>query len=45
MDLKNHKTKEKSEKDMSKTKPDDTGKIAISGHIKIFDPNSGEVIG
>ena len=44
MDLKNHKTKEKSEKDMSKTKPDDTGKIAISGHIKIFDPNSGEVI-
>jgi len=24
-------------------KPDDTGKVMIEGHIKIFDPTSGEV--
>ena len=43
MDLKNQKTNEKSEKKMTNTKPNDTGSIAISGHVKIFDPNNNEV--
>lgn len=25
------------------TKPDATGNISVEGHIKIFDPNTGEV--
>ena len=25
-------------------RPNEAGQLAISGHIKIFDPNSGEVI-
>jgi len=44
MDLKNQKQKEKSERKKMQTIPNETGAIALSGHIKIFDPNSGEVI-
>jgi len=46
MDLKNQKQPKKSETETKKmqTMPNDTGAIALSGHIKIFDPNSGEVI-
>jgi hypothetical protein len=44
MDLKNQKQTKKSEKKKMQTMPNDTGSIALSGHIKIFDPNSGEII-
>ena len=40
MDLQDKKVKKDKE---PKRFPDDTGKIAISGHIKIFDPESKEV--
>lgn len=40
MDLQDKKVKKNKE---PKRSPDDTGKIAISGHIKIFDPESKEV--
>lgn len=43
MDSKNTKTEQKAEKKMPITKPNDLGKLAISGHIKIFDPNNHEV--
>ena len=43
MDSKNQKLEKKSEKKMVETKPNENGSIAISGHIKIFDPNSNEV--
>lgn len=29
--------------DMKKTKPDESGNVKVEGHIKIFDPQSGEV--
>lgn len=44
MDYKDQKTEKKLDKEMKKQKPDEQGAIAVSGHIKIFDPNSGEVI-
>lgn len=43
MDYKNSKVNQNTEKKMTGTKPNDTGSVAISGHIKIFDPNSKEV--
>ena len=43
MDSKKENSVVKEEKKMSNTKPNDTGSIAVSGHIKIFDPNSKEV--
>lgn len=43
MDAKTQPQNHKVEKKMPATKPNDLGKLAISGHIKIFDPNSQEV--
>lgn len=43
MDANKKTTVEKTEKKMAKTKPNDLGKLALSGHIKIFDPNTDEV--
>ena len=43
MDAKTQPQNQKAEKQMPSTKPNDLGKLAISGHIKIFDPNSQEV--
>lgn len=43
MDLETKKIDEKSVKKQPQTKPNDTGSVAISGHIKIFDPNNKEV--
>ena len=43
MDLKNQTNEKKSENKMTNTKPNDVGSVAISGHIKIFDPNNKEV--
>ena len=43
MDSKKENSAVKEEKKMPNTKPNDTGSIAISGHIKIFDPNNQEV--
>ena len=31
------------EKQQEEQRPDDTGNINVEGHIKIFDPESGEV--
>lgn len=31
------------EKNTSENKPDEEGQILVDEHIKIFDPNSGEV--
>ena len=36
--------KEKTVKNQNTKKPDENGSLAISGHIKIFDPNTNEVI-
>lgn len=44
MDSKKEKFVNKDEKKMPNQKPNDVGSIAISGHIKIFDPNSKEVL-
>src|SRR5210317_1623988 len=44
MDNKSQNNVKEKEKKMPDTKPNDTGSIAISGHIKIFDPNSNEVL-
>lgn len=30
--------------ELEEKRPNENGQVAISGHIKIFDPNSGEVI-
>ena len=38
MDAKTQPQNQKAEKQMPSTKPNDLGKLAISGHIKIFDP-------
>ena len=43
MDLETKKIDEKSVKKQPQPKPNDTGSVAISGHIKIFDPNNKEV--
>lgn len=43
MDSQKSQIKEKQMKKDTKTKPNETGSIAISGHIKIFDPNNNEV--
>lgn len=43
MDAKTQPQSQKAEKKMPATKPNDLGKLAISGHIKIFDPNNQEV--
>ncbi len=43
MNSKKQKTVARETKKMPETKPNDTGSIAISGHIKIFDPNSQQV--
>jgi|TARA_B110000285_G_scaffold199532_1_gene232772 hypothetical protein len=32
------------DKELDEQRPNENGQLAISGHIKIFDPNSGEVI-
>ncbi len=44
MNSKKQKTVARETKKMSANKPNDTGSIAISGHIKIFDPNTNEII-
>ncbi len=44
MNSKKQKTVARENKKMPDKKPNDTGSIAISGHIKIFDPNTNEVI-
>lgn len=45
MDLKNQQVKEKPVKEKAQNKkPDENGALAISGHIKIFDPNTNEII-
>ena len=43
MNAKTQPQNQKAEKRMPATKPNDLGKLAISGHIKIFDPNNLEV--
>ena len=44
MNSKKQKTVARETKKMSGNKPNDTGSIAINGHIKIFDPNTNEII-
>ena len=45
MNSKAQQTKEKTVKDQTiNKKPDENGSLAISGHIKIFDPNTNEVM-
>ncbi len=44
MNSEKQKTVARENKKMPDKKPNDTGSIAISGHIKIFDPNTNEVI-
>jgi hypothetical protein len=43
MDAKKKSAEKKTVKETPITKPNDLGALAISGHIKIFDPNSQEV--
>ena len=42
-DTKTMKIEEKKQENSNHNKPDDTGNINVEGHIKIFDPESGEV--
>jgi hypothetical protein len=42
-DTKTMKIEDKKQENSNQNKPDDTGNINVEGHIKIFDPESGEV--
>ena len=42
-DTKTMKIEDKKQKNTSQNRPDDTGNVNVEGHIKIFDPESGEV--
>jgi hypothetical protein len=42
-DTKTMKIEDKKQENTSQNRPDDTGNVNVEGHIKIFDPESGEV--
>ena len=42
-DTKTMDIKDKKQENTSQNRPDDTGNVNVEGHIKIFDPESGEV--
>lgn len=44
MDQQPKKDEKESQKPVASPRPNETGSIAVSGHIRIFDPNTQEVI-
>jgi len=39
-----HSKLDKVQQEIIETKPDDTGSLSVEGHIKIFNPETGEIL-